>query len=50
MGYCLTSDTMMGTTREAVNKRLREWEEEGMMSLGRGFVVLHDLAAFSEME
>ena len=34
---------MMGTTREAVNKRLREWEDEGLLTLGRGFVIVHDL-------
>ena len=34
---------MMGTTREAVNKRLREWEDEGLISLGRGAITLHNL-------
>jgi len=41
--------SMMGATREAVNKRLREWEEGGMLSLGRGFVILHDLEAFKKV-
>ena len=36
---------MMGTTREAVNKRLREWENEGAVSLGRGEITLHQPGA-----
>ncbi len=31
---------MVGTTRESVNKQLRAWEEEGIVELGRGRVVL----------
>lgn len=36
---------MMGSTREAVNKRLRELEEEGLISLGRGCITIYDLAS-----
>lgn len=31
---------LVGTTRESVNKQLRSWEEEGILTLGRGRVVL----------
>jgi len=41
---------MMGTTREAVNKRLREWEEEGVLSLGRGSVTLLDRASLEDLD
>ena len=33
---------MMGTSREAVNKQLRAWEEEGLIALRRGSVTLLD--------
>ena len=31
---------LVGTTRESVNKQLRAWEEEGILELGRGRVVI----------
>ena len=31
---------LVGTTRESVNKQLRAWEQEGIVELGRGRVVL----------
>ena len=31
---------LVGTTRESVNKQLRAWEEEGIVELGRGRVVI----------
>ena len=31
---------LVGTTRESVNKQLRAWEEQGIVELGRGRVVL----------
>ncbi len=34
---------MTGTTREAVNKRLRDWENEGIVSLSRGAITVLDL-------
>ena len=33
---------MMGTSREAVNKQLRAWEDEGLIRLKRGSVTLLD--------
>ena len=43
---------MVGTTRESINKELRAWEEEGIVELGRGRVVLKkpaSLEAVTEM-
>ena len=40
---------MMGTTREAVNKRLRDWEDQGLLSLGRGAVTVVDPEALAQM-
>jgi CRP-like cAMP-binding protein len=43
---------LVGTTRESVNKQLRTWEEEGIVELGRGRVVLKKpeaLEAVTEM-
>jgi DeoR/GlpR family transcriptional regulator of sugar metabolism len=34
----------IGVSRETVNKQLNEWREQGLLEVGRGFVVLHDLA------
>ena len=31
---------LVGTTRESVNKQLRAWEDEGIVELGRGRIVL----------
>ena len=31
---------LVGTTRESVNKQLRAWEEDGILELGRGRVVI----------
>jgi CRP/FNR family cyclic AMP-dependent transcriptional regulator len=43
---------LVGTTRESVNKLLRAWEEQGIVELGRGRVVLkrpEDLEAVISM-
>ena len=40
---------MMGTTREAVNKRLRDWEDEGILSLGRGSIEVLNLGALRQI-
>jgi len=43
---------MIGTSRESVNKQLRAWQDEGLVDLGRGRVVLkkHDaLDALAKM-
>ena len=34
--------TMMGTTREAINKHLSIWAKNGLISLGRNEIVIHD--------
>jgi CRP-like cAMP-binding protein len=36
---------LVGTTRESVNKQLRAWEEDGIVELGRGRVVLKSIDA-----
>jgi CRP-like cAMP-binding protein len=32
---------LVGATRESVNKQLRAWTEEGLISMERGYVVIH---------
>lgn len=42
---------MVGTTRESVNKQLRRWQQEGLIGLGRGRVILEQpdaIAAVAE--
>jgi len=34
---------MMGTTREAINKHFNIWAKDGLISLGRNEIVIHDL-------
>jgi len=34
--------SMMGTSRESINKQLRVWEDEGLISLRRNEIVIHD--------
>jgi CRP/FNR family cyclic AMP-dependent transcriptional regulator len=34
--------SMIGTSREAVNKQLRIWEEEGLIDVGRGSITILD--------
>jgi CRP/FNR family cyclic AMP-dependent transcriptional regulator len=36
---------LVGTTRESVNKQLRAWENQGIVEIGRGRVLLKDPAA-----
>lgn len=40
---------LVGTTRESVNKQLRRWQEQGVVSLGRGRVVLVQSAALESL-
>lgn len=32
---------LVGTTRESVNKQIRTWTEEGLISVDRGYIVIH---------
>ena len=41
---------MMGTTREAVNKRLREWERDGVLVLGRKSVTILDREYLAQLD
>jgi CRP-like cAMP-binding protein len=33
---------LVGTTRESVNKQLRAWTEEGLITIDHGYIVIHD--------
>ena len=39
----------VGLARENVNRQLREWEEAGLLELGRGRLSLRDAAALAEI-
>jgi len=32
---------LVGTTRESINKQLRAWTDEGILSVDRGYIVIH---------
>jgi len=36
---------MVGTSRESVNKQLRAWHQDGLVTFERGHVTIHDMAA-----
>ena len=36
---------MVGATRELVNRRLRGWQDQGIIELAKGRVVIRDAAA-----
>ncbi|MGB0747784.1 MAG: Crp/Fnr family transcriptional regulator [Magnetospiraceae bacterium] len=40
---------MMGTSREAVNKQLREWEETGIVALARNSITITDQPALEAL-
>ena len=43
---------MLGTTRESVNKQLRAWEDDGLVELRRGRIILlsrESLGAIAEL-
>ena len=40
---------LVGKTREAVNKQLRAWNEEGLVSTTRGLITLHDTEALEDL-
>jgi CRP/FNR family cyclic AMP-dependent transcriptional regulator len=40
---------LVGTTRESVNKQLRAWTEAGLVSVDRGYVVVHRRDALEEL-
>ena len=41
---------MMGTSREAVNKRLREWEQDGILALDRESVTVLDREFLAQLD
>jgi CRP-like cAMP-binding protein len=34
---------LMGTTRESVNKQIGAWREEGLISIDKGFITIHEM-------
>jgi CRP-like cAMP-binding protein len=38
---------MMGTSRESINKQLREWAEAGWLTVDRGNIAIHDVEALT---
>jgi CRP-like cAMP-binding protein len=39
---------LVGATRESVNRRLREWEDSGLLRLGKGTVGVRDMRAMKD--
>jgi CRP/FNR family cyclic AMP-dependent transcriptional regulator len=33
---------LVGTTRESINKQLRAWTDEGLITIDRGYIVIHN--------
>ena len=33
---------LMGTTRESVNKQMRQWIDDGLVTVERGYITIHD--------
>ncbi len=31
----------MGTTRESINKQIRAWTDQGVLSVDHGYIVIH---------
>jgi CRP/FNR family cyclic AMP-dependent transcriptional regulator len=40
---------LVGTTRESINKQFRSWTKEGLISLDKGKVVIHDLSELEKL-
>lgn len=52
IGLSLSQQTlaaMMGTSREAVNKQLRQWEDAGLVALGRNSISVVDREALEQL-
>jgi CRP-like cAMP-binding protein len=32
----------VGTTRESINKQLRAWTEDGLITVDHGYIIIHD--------
>lgn len=44
-----TLAAMIGTSREAVNKQLRSWEDDGMIDVGRGSITVLDRSRLEQI-
>ncbi len=40
---------MVGASRESVNKQIRAWTEEGILSVDHGYVVVHQLGKLERL-
>jgi CRP-like cAMP-binding protein len=40
---------LVGTTRESVNKQLRAWTEEGLITIDHGYIVIHDRSELEKL-
>jgi hypothetical protein len=40
---------MVGATRESVNKRLRGWQNAGLVRLGNRLIVINDIASIEAL-
>jgi CRP-like cAMP-binding protein len=40
---------LVGTSRESVNKQLRQWAEQGILSMSRGVITLRDTATLERL-
>ena len=40
---------MLGVTREAVNKQLREWKKDGLVDMQEGQVVILDVERLEDL-
>jgi CRP/FNR family transcriptional regulator, cyclic AMP receptor protein len=43
-----TLGELVGGSRESVNKHLQDWKRSGIITLGKGSIVVHDLKALAE--
>jgi CRP/FNR family transcriptional regulator, cyclic AMP receptor protein len=40
---------MVGATRESINKQLHIWQREGVLKVGKGAIVVHDISALKRL-
>ena len=40
---------LVGATRESINKQVRAWTEQGLISMDRGYIVLHRTADLEKL-
>jgi CRP-like cAMP-binding protein len=40
---------LVGTTRESINKQLRAWTEEGLITVDHGYIIIHDRSELEKL-